>query len=334
MAEPEQTPTLRLIEGLLALAVVNALLLAVAPQTFITVLFTPPLGLVLMLVHLAVIIAANAGILWWMRRRRSIAAALVTSLSGIALTAGLFANGDAWWQSFTVIPLIGGVASAMVAGLFLNRWWLRAAGALALVGAATALLLPPAIAQARQHEHEVAAAQAAEAAALEARVASSTLPFITELPGSVVWDVQPSDYVSHVRATTADGGALWIKTVGQSADSGRDVLGCWMLVSDPSVPFLDETVTLEHYAGVCEEVAPDRWETTDGTGIALVEHGVLVLLTSADQESAEVIGGTRPATATELSQTAEHLRLISRDELREYLLNSPVDSDGQPAIGS
>ncbi len=314
---------MRLLEGLTALALVNALLLSFGPQLWISVLLAPPLGIVLTLLAAGGLVVLDALILRWARGRSSILASLLTAAVGAVLTVGLFvAVGpeDGWW-TLSPIPPVAGVVSALVAGLFLPRWWLRAVGGTALVVAVAMLAVPNAIASA-QHRAEVdAAAEAAAAAALEQRVTTSTLPFITELPGSSVWDVQAGDYISRVRVVTADGGGLWLDTVGESPDTGRAALGCWLLVGDLGI--FDETVTMEHYAGVCERVGADRWQTTDGTGLAVAREGVLVLASAMTQDVAEGSGASRPASASELSDAAEHLRLITRDELRSYLLNPP-----------
>jgi hypothetical protein len=99
-----------------------------------------------------------------------------------------------------------------------------------------------------------------------------------------------------------------------------------MLVQD--VGSFDETVTMDQYAGTCAQTEPGRWEQTDGTGVAVMQDGALVLLTMPDQPTSEAIGATRPATTLELSVAAEHLRVITRDELREYLVHPLVDRGG------
>ena len=322
-------PAWRLVAAAGALAVVNSLLFFVGQYAVVALLFTPPVGVLYLLAVLGATAALDASILWWATGRRAVVAGIASALFGAVLTALLFVYvvpTDSWLTGFSTVPIIAGVFSALAAGLAMPRRWARVLGAIALIGAISVIAVPVALADAARQREADAAAQVAADAALEQRVAGSTLPAIATAPGWSVWDVQPSDYVSIAHVVTADGGALRIDTVGESADTGRDALGCWMLVGDLGV--FDETVTMDHYAGVCEEVAAGRWELADGSGLAVVHDSVLVLLTTVDPETAEAAGGTRPATTAELSDAADNLHVISRDELREYLLNSPVDPDG------
>lgn len=328
-APAEKASLLRTLGGLAGIAIVNALLLTLGSRLFVLMLFSPVLGLVYLVLALAAVIVIDALILRNVRGHSSIAAGIFTALVGVGLTVGVFANLglDDVYESAGQIPVVAGFVSALVAALFMPGRWLRAVGAAALVAAIAILVVPSLVASARHVAEREAAAADAEAAAVEFQVANSTFPYVTDLPGSTVFQVQPSDYISGTWIDTADGGGMWIETVGESSDSGTEAHACWLMVGDPGS--FDETVTMEYYTGVCELVAPDQWATADGTSIAVTQNGTLVLLSTAPADVVRDIGATRPATTDELWDAARYLRLLTPDQLRDYLLNSPVDPDGR-----
>jgi hypothetical protein len=329
--QPQELALWRVGATVAVLAFAYAIILSFVPWAYVGMAFAFPVGIIYPVLLVAGMLVVGVITLWVGTGQRRVVAATLSSLAGLALTTALvFRAGTipVWWTGvLDLAPVLAGVVAALTAVLFLPVGWARAIGGLALAAALAIIVVPPALVGIQQQREDAAQAQEDSEAALDVRVATATLPAITEGDGSRIWDVQPTEYVSIVWAISAENSAMRIDTVGPSTDSGRKELACWMLVQD--VGSFDESVTMEQYAGVCEEVAPGRWEETDGTGIALLVDDQLVLLRIPDQDTAEAIGAERGATTPELSDAAGRLRIISREELREYLLVSPVDSEGR-----
>jgi len=322
--DPPRPTALRISLGLAAVAIANALIFLAAPMALVTVFFAFPFGLVAPLLLLAAVAAATIVILRIAVGRRLIWSGVLAALAGAITFGVLMARAGEipmlWIPalSIDVGGMPAGVVAAGAAALAVPRWWARVAGAVVVGGAIALVAVPASVAAEQQRvideQHELESREQY----LEQQLDTLTRPVTADVPGIETRWIGGGEYISHAALVTADGGALWVQAVGDSPDAGREEYPCWLMKPIPGSGF-DETITMDDYSGVCERDG-DRFVLTDGTGIALMFEGRLVLVTVPLDVFYDDMDAERMATADELEAAAASLRTLTRDEFRDVLL--------------
>ena len=294
--------------------------LYVGMTALMAVLFGALVGLVGIVIVMAVVVAVLATIIKAATGRRRVGAAIaVTLFAGVAQAAALahFGQIPMMWVSpglDVVYPMVA-LFGALTLGLFLGPWWVRVAGAVAVVS--LVVVAVPALRPEPSGIDPNAVRSPEEQLADFSALNSKTL--VSDAPGFEVVSVQPNDgYTAWVR--TPGGGVVEISYLAELwGDQGDPSYQCWTLVDSNSG--LDATDPVEDFAPWCVADG-EGWARSDGLGLTQIRDGGMVYVHSSESFDLFLARGSRRATAEEVALVSATLRPITQEELRVAFQNS------------
>jgi hypothetical protein len=322
---------LRLLAGLIAAALIDSVLMLGVPQAAGAVLFLPLVGLLFPLVLFALVGFATGGIIRLAGGGRGVLAGVLAAIAAAIAAVVLFAQSPHIPMNW--IPALGvdvgavaaGPIAAAAAAIAVPRRWARVLGAVLVVAVVAAVAVPAMISAAQQRAAEEEQERQAREEDIENFVDTAPRPVTTDWSGAHPVRISPGGYSPTTWLVTDDGGAMELTTFEDPLDeSRRDASACWRMA--PLGGIFDETVTMDMFAGICEVTGEDSWALVDGSALAVVFDGRLVVLDSPFASVFEDLGAQRGATGEELAAAAEHLRIVTGDEVREALLSMPAEN--------
>lgn len=204
---------------------------------------------------------------------------------------------------------------ALLLGLFLGPWPVRALGAVAavLIVAYCSLIAPPLPQDTRQpasgNREEIEAS-------FENFLDNGTRPLITDDPKWAVAYLDASGGPATSVIVGPDGGATTI-VVDNTPLSGKwdaDAFACWQLTDRYSIP--DTETTFADWSDRCVKTV-DGWETNDHTGFGWTENGTLILAMATRPNEFTAVPDAEPASFATMMTLRGKLRTMTKEEMRD-----------------
>jgi hypothetical protein len=214
---------------------------------------------------------------------------------------------------FELVHVVIALCAATVLGLFIGPTPMRIVGAfglVALIGGGIWVALPDPV-----EPPDLSAADLQEKANYESFIDDGVYPMVVDLPSWEVVNVTVGSGPFRTQLLTADGGGLEVVLDVNPLIFDTGVGPCWYL-AEPNLA-LDATDSLDDYAAWCTKEA-DVWSLTDGTGYARMQDGGLVVVKAAADVEVGLVGGDRPADATEVAAAWQTVRPMTEPEVRRY----------------
>lgn len=312
-------PGLRMLAALGVATLMNAGLLLLGPGIVTAMLFVPLVGLPSALLLLAAIGFITGGLLKLATGTRAVLpgvlAAAAAALAGIVLFIRTPEIPMHWVGSVDIGMLPAAAVATAAAAVALPRWWVKLIGGCVLVITIGLVAVPQIVSAFGQQA--IIAEQ--DRLAAEQYLAAQERPVTTEWTGAHSIGVSAGESSARAYLISDGGGALEITVYGdefsRSESHSLGEVACWSMGQLGGA--LDDTVTMERYQGICEAVESDSWRLVDGSAVATMFEGRLVIVDSPPESSRTDLGATRAATSDELTAAAAQLRTLTLDEVRE-----------------
>jgi len=310
-------PALRAALAMGLTAVILVMALSAGMGGAIAAMFGGPLGLLVPVVVMAVAVVLISLVVSAVTGRRRIGAAVVvTVVAFVALGVAVAGFGTVpmlWVQpGFELVYLLIAVPSALMLGLFLGTWRLRAVG---IVGVALLVAGAMWVSVPEPQPAGPSADQLQRDANFEAYIDSGAFPMVADLPGGTIAGVVADGGPARSLVVTARGGVVEVVIDRNPITANPDTAPCWYL-AEPDMG-LEETDTIDDYAAWCVRDG-DEWRLTDGTGFARMENTSLIAAKSAISQNVRADAGERAADASEVLDAWRSLRVMTEAEAREH----------------
>lgn len=295
----------------------------------VAVAFGSPMGVVMAIAVLVIAVAVIAGISKRLTGKRVIGAAVwsaVTLVVGLAVAMASFREIPFLWVPAlgmdVVLPGIAAIG-ALVLGLAMRPWPLRVAGGLAVVVVAASVVQ---VVRPEPPDPELNRVLTPEEQ-FEWFTSTTGPARVPAGDGYRVVSVSGFDDVYSTVLTPA-GDVLRVRV-----DTQPDYDSEGVLVTDPRSRACEALMGALQPNGETEYQESDcvisgmGWARQDGSGIAWIWNGDLLVVTAADEWYVSQAGGSGPATADEVADAAFNLRPITEAELRVVFSNTLVEGE-------